>query len=95
MIIHSKKRPSEAISTDVDALAAFQTAMDGAGHQHNYQATPDIGAWVTMRAALFPELKGTELECWHFNDTDGCSLCDERSREKLKSEKGGRDKEEA
>ncbi|KAJ7077041.1 hypothetical protein C8R44DRAFT_863317 [Mycena epipterygia] len=75
---HSKKRPSEAIPTDDDALAAFKSAMDVAGHHHDYQVIPDLGAWVTMRAALFPELKGTELACWHFNDEDGCSLCDER-----------------
>ncbi|KAJ7135626.1 hypothetical protein C8R44DRAFT_848539 [Mycena epipterygia] len=87
-IMHSKKCPSEAIPTDDDAVAAFQSAMDIAGHHHDYQATPDLGAWVTMRAALFPELKGTELACWHFNDEDGCSLCDERFQEKLQSETG-------
>jgi hypothetical protein len=71
----TKKRPSEAIFADIDALAAFQSAMDAAGHQHDYQATH---AWVTMRAALFPNLKGSKLACWHFNDEDGCPLCDER-----------------
>ncbi|KAJ7135639.1 hypothetical protein C8R44DRAFT_976504 [Mycena epipterygia] len=87
-IMRSKKRPSEAIPTDENAVAAFKSAMDVAGHQHNYQATPDLGTWVTMRAALFSELKSTELACWHFNDDDGCSLCDERFREKLQSETG-------
>ncbi|KAJ7135634.1 hypothetical protein C8R44DRAFT_869350 [Mycena epipterygia] len=87
-IMRSKKRPSEAIPTDIDAVAAFKCAMDIAGHHHDYQATPDLGAWVTMHAALFPELKGTELASWHFNDEDGCSLCDERFREKLQSETG-------
>ncbi|KAJ7076934.1 hypothetical protein C8R44DRAFT_992990 [Mycena epipterygia] len=87
-ILHSKKRPSEAIPTDDDAMAAFKSAMDIAGHQHDYQEIPELGAWVTMHAALSPELKGSELACWHFNDADGCSLCDERFREKLQSETG-------
>ncbi|KAJ7121387.1 hypothetical protein C8R44DRAFT_853045 [Mycena epipterygia] len=87
-VMHSKQRPSEAIFTDGDALAAFQSAMDDAGHQHHYQTTPDVEAWVTMRAALFPELKGPELACWHFNDVDDCSLCDERFRQKIQSEAG-------
>ncbi|KAJ7135607.1 hypothetical protein C8R44DRAFT_952078 [Mycena epipterygia] len=60
-IIHSKKRPSEVIPTDDNALAAFKSAMDIAGHHHNYQATPDLGTWATMRAALFPELKGKPI----------------------------------
>ncbi|KAJ7135598.1 hypothetical protein C8R44DRAFT_848529 [Mycena epipterygia] len=59
-IIHSKKRPSEVIPTDDDAVAAFKSAMDIAGHQHDYQTTPEVDAWVTMRAALFPELQGTD-----------------------------------
>ncbi|KAJ7135605.1 hypothetical protein C8R44DRAFT_869328 [Mycena epipterygia] len=87
-IMCSKKRPSEAILTDDDAVAVFKSAMDIAGHHHDYQAIPDLGAWATMRAAFFPKLKGSELECWHFNDVDGCLLCDERFREKLQSETG-------
>ncbi|KAJ7077577.1 hypothetical protein C8R44DRAFT_992894 [Mycena epipterygia] len=87
-IMRSKKRPSETIPTDDDAVAAFKSAMEIAGHLHDYQATPDVGAWVTMRAALFPELQDSQLACWHFNNADGCSLCDERFREKLQSETG-------
>ncbi|KAJ7135553.1 hypothetical protein C8R44DRAFT_848520 [Mycena epipterygia] len=55
---------------------------------HDYQATPDLGAWVTMQAVLFPDLQGTEVACWHFNYDDGCSLCAERFRDKLQSEAG-------
>ncbi|KAJ7121427.1 hypothetical protein C8R44DRAFT_919777 [Mycena epipterygia] len=86
-LMRSKKPPSKAIPTDVDALAAFQSAMDISGHHHDYQATPDLGAWTTMRFTL-SELQPSELACWHFNDEDGCSLCDKRFRQKLQSEAG-------
>ncbi|KAJ7137974.1 hypothetical protein C8R44DRAFT_766601 [Mycena epipterygia] len=81
-VLRSKKRPSDAIVTDDVALADFQRVMEQDGHQHDYQLMPDIGAWVTMRAALFHELKG----CYHFNDEDGCSLCGTRLYQKLQSE---------
>jgi hypothetical protein len=73
-VMRSKKRPSDAIVTEPNALLAFQSAMERAGHQHDYQINPDVGAWVMMLAA-FPELKREDLADVHFNDEDGCSLC--------------------
>jgi hypothetical protein len=75
-VMRSKKRPSDAIVTEPNALLAFQSAMERAGHQHDYQINPDVGAWVMMLAA-FPELKREDLADVHFNDEDGCSLCAE------------------
>jgi hypothetical protein len=75
-VMRSKKRPSDAIVTEPNALLAFQSAMERAGHQHDYKINPDVGAWVTMLAA-FPELKREDLADVHFNDEDGCSLCAE------------------
>ncbi|KAJ7137976.1 hypothetical protein C8R44DRAFT_944484 [Mycena epipterygia] len=68
-VLPAKKRPSDVIVTDEVAVADFQRTMEKDGHQHNYQMTPDIGAWVTMRAALFHD----QTACFHFNDEDGCS----------------------
>ncbi|KAJ7135556.1 hypothetical protein C8R44DRAFT_729127 [Mycena epipterygia] len=65
-IMVSKKRPSEAILTDVDTIAAFQSA---------------IRCWASAQLPGDPryqcmgdDLKGTDLACWHFNDEDGCSI---------------------
>ncbi|KAJ7491918.1 hypothetical protein FB451DRAFT_511322 [Mycena latifolia] len=88
LVMRSKKRPSDVIATDDRALAAFESAMKREGHEHDYWRTPDVGTWVTMRAAFYPELKGSQLACHHFNDEDGCPLCDARLQHKIQFQAG-------
>ncbi|KAJ7614612.1 hypothetical protein DFH06DRAFT_1240886 [Mycena polygramma] len=62
--------------------------MKRAGHVHDYRISPDVGAWVMMRAVLSPELSHDGLACFHWNDEDGCSLCDARLKQKIQSDIG-------
>ncbi|KAJ7076941.1 hypothetical protein C8R44DRAFT_992991 [Mycena epipterygia] len=83
---HPSRIPSSAPVLSTSKLEAL-TRRPSPPMWINWQPS-NLGAWATMRVALFPELKDSELACWHFNDVDGCSLCEERFREKLQSETG-------
>ncbi|KAJ6571868.1 hypothetical protein B0H19DRAFT_1131652 [Mycena capillaripes] len=85
-VVRSKKRPSGVIATNKVALAAFQSAMERDGHQHDYRMNSDVAAWVTMRAVLFPELE--HLPCFHWNDEDRCPSCHARLDKKIHSDIG-------